>query len=50
VTEPEEKTGGLLDRWWARLLVAAWIVAVLAIYFRLQIMRVLTMAGVLPNP
>ncbi len=50
MTEPEEKAGGLLDRWWARLLVAAWIVAVLAIYFRLQIMRVLKMLGVVTGP
>ncbi len=49
MSEPEEKTGGLLDRWWARLLVAAWLVAVVALYFGLQAMGVLEMMGLLPG-
>ncbi len=44
----DRRTGPLRHRF-VRLLVAAWIIAVLAIYFRLQIMRVLTMAGLLPE-
>jgi len=31
----------LIDRWWVQLLVAGWIVAVLTIYFRLQLARLL---------
>ena len=38
----------LIDRWWVLLLVAGWIVAVLAIYFRLQIARLLEIAAGAP--
>ena len=31
----------LLDRLWVRLLVAGWVIAIVLIYYRLQIMRVL---------
>jgi len=34
-----------LDRWWVRALVAAWIIAVVTIYFRLQLLRLLEIAG-----
>ena len=37
-----------LDRWWLRLLVAAWIIAIVTIYFWLQIRRLLEMAGARP--
>lgn len=50
MSEPEKKQAALLDRWWARLLAAAWLVAVVAIYFRSQIMRVLEMIGRPPGP
>ncbi len=49
MSEPEKEQAGLLDRWWVRLLVAAWLVAVVAIYFRFQIMGVLEMIGLLPH-
>jgi len=38
----------LIDRWWVQLLVAGWIVAVLGIYFRLQIARLLEIAAGAP--
>ncbi len=38
----------LLDSWWAKLAVAAWIILVIAVYFRLELERVLKMAGALP--
>jgi len=49
MTDPQERPAGLLRRPWIRLLVAAWIIAILAIYFQLQIGRVLAMAGILPE-
>lgn len=49
MTDPQERDSGLLRRPWIRLLVAAWVIAILAIYFRLQIGRVLAMAGILPE-
>ena len=49
MTDPQERDAGLLRRPWIRLLIAAWIIAILAIYFRLQIDRVLAMAGLLPE-
>jgi hypothetical protein len=39
-----EKTRDLLSRWWVQLLVAAWILAVVTIYFRLQLLRLLEIA------
>jgi hypothetical protein len=36
------------DRWWATLLVAAWLVLVIVVYFRLQLERVLKLVGALP--
>jgi hypothetical protein len=30
---------GWLDRWWVQLLVAAWILAIVTIYFRHQLQR-----------
>jgi hypothetical protein len=32
-------TPPLLDRWWVRLLAAAWVVAIVVIYYRLQWVR-----------
>ncbi len=49
MTDPQERAAGLLRRPWIRLLVAAWIIAILAVYFRLQIGRLLAMAGILPE-
>jgi len=49
MTDPREREDGLLQHAWIRLLVAAWIIAILAVYLRLQIGRVLTMAGLLPG-
>ena len=44
MTDPQERAAGLLRHPWIRLLVAAWIIAILAIYFRLQFGRVLAIA------
>ena len=41
---PPENTKWL-DRWWLRLLVAAWMILILALYLRLQLHRVLEMYG-----
>ena len=49
MTDSQERAAGLLRRPWIRLLVAAWVIAMLAIYFRLQFGRVLAMAGLLPE-
>jgi hypothetical protein len=40
--------GRTLDRWLTRLLVAAWLVFVIVMYFRLQIERVVQMLGAKP--
>jgi hypothetical protein len=48
VSEPQENRPTLLDRWWVRLLVAAWVLAIVTIYFWRQIGRVLELAGVTP--
>ncbi len=29
----------LIDRWWVQILAAAWIIAIVVVYFRLQILR-----------
>lgn len=49
MTDPQERDSGLLRHAWIRLLVAAWIIAILAVYFQLQVGRVLAMAGLLPG-
>ena len=49
MTDPQERDAGLLQHAWVRLLVAAWIIAIIAVYFQLQVGRVLTMAGRLPG-
>ena len=49
MTDSQERSAGPLRRPWIRLLVAAWVIAIIAIYFRLQIGRVLAMAGLLPE-
>jgi len=45
MTEREGKGKRLLDRWWVQVLVAVWVLAIITIYFRLQIMRLLEMGG-----
>ena len=37
--------GGLLSKWWVQLLIAAWILGVVTIYFRLQLLRLIAIAG-----
>jgi len=43
-----DNAGGLLSKWWVQLLIAAWILAVVTIYFRLQLLRLLEIAP--PGP
>jgi hypothetical protein len=38
-----DKRPTLLDRGWIRLLIAAWLILILAAYFRFQLHRVLEM-------
>jgi hypothetical protein len=47
MSEPGRQTRSLLDRWWVRLLVAAWIIAVIVVYFQRQVQRILELAGAL---
>jgi hypothetical protein len=35
----------LIERWWVQVLVAMWVLAVVTVYFRLQLMRLLEVAG-----
>ena len=35
----------LLSRWWVQLLAAAWILAVVTIYFRLQLLRMIAVGA-----
>jgi hypothetical protein len=35
----DSSTPRLLDRWWVGLLAAAWVVAIVVIYYRLQLAR-----------
>lgn len=45
MSEREPESLGLLDRWWGRLLAAAWVVGIVAVYFQRQLARVLEMAA-----
>ena len=47
MTDPRERKAGLLEQPWIRLLVAVWVIGIVAIYLRLQVGRVLEMAGLL---
>jgi hypothetical protein len=38
---PEGNRAKLLDRWWVQLLLAVWVLAIVVIYFRLQVLRLL---------
>lgn len=35
----------LIDRWWVQILAAAWIIAIVVVYFRLQILRLFEVSG-----
>jgi len=37
----DTKSASPLDRLWVRLVVAGWVIAIVVIYYRLQIVRVL---------
>jgi hypothetical protein len=39
----------LIDRWWVRLLVAAWIITIVVVYFRLQILRLIEIGSGRPG-
>jgi hypothetical protein len=39
----------LIARWWVQLLVALWILAVVTIYFRLQLLRLIEVATAGPG-
>ncbi len=41
----ESETRDLLTRWWAQALAAGWILAVITIYFRLQLTRLAAIAA-----
>ncbi len=34
----------LIERWWVQALVAAWVLVIVTVYFRLQLMRLLEVA------
>ncbi len=40
-----DKPRDLLSKWWVQLLIAAWILAVVTIYFRLQLLRLIAIGG-----
>ena len=40
----EDETPSLVDRWWVQAVVAAWVLGVVIIYFRLQLLRLLEIA------
>jgi hypothetical protein len=46
MNEREGKRGPLIGRWWVQVLVVVWVLAVIVMYFQLQIGRVLEVAGV----
>ena len=43
--EPERKGRRLIDRWWVQVLVAVWVLAIVTIYFRLQLARMMEVMG-----
>jgi hypothetical protein len=43
-----DNAGDLRSKWWVQLLIAAWILAVVTVYFRLQFLRLLEIAP--PGP
>jgi len=40
----EDEAPSLVGRWWVQALVAAWVLGVVVIYFRLQLLRLLEIA------
>ncbi len=46
MTDKKHQRPKLIDRWWVRLLVAAWILAVVSVYLRLQLLRLLEITQV----
>jgi len=40
-----DKPRDLLSKWWVQLLVAAWILGVVTIYFRLQLLRLIAIGA-----
>ena len=45
MSERDGKPTRLIDRWWVQFLAAAWIIAIVVVYFRLQILRLLEVGG-----
>ncbi|MGD0110574.1 MAG: hypothetical protein ABSD48_01790 [Armatimonadota bacterium] len=41
----QDGNSGPLDRWWVQVLVSAWMLFVVVTYFRLQLTRLLEIAG-----
>jgi len=48
MNQPERRRPRLIDRWWIRLFVALWILAIVTVYFRLRISELLQIAGLGP--
>ena len=45
MSDPDGKPTRLIDRWWVRILAAAWIISIVVVYFRLQILRLFEVSG-----
>ena len=48
VSEARGTRPTLLDRWWVRLIVAGWIVAIITVYFWHRLREALELAGAGP--
>ena len=48
MSQPRDRRPSLIQRWWVQFLVAVWILAIVIIYFRLQILRLLQIGGLKP--
>ncbi len=48
MNEPNRDRPRPIDRWWVQLLVSLWIIAIIVIYFRLQVLRVFELTGIRP--
>jgi len=43
--QPESISDSLFDRWWVQALLSAWMLFVVVTYFRLQLTRLIEIAG-----
>lgn len=45
MSDRDGKPTRLIDRRWVQILAAAWIIGIVVVYFRLQILRLLEVSG-----